>query len=715
MKNRLWFRIGTICLAVVMLLSVVAALSYDLSGDGKTNVWDLQLAINQNKTAAEKDGTLREALGGKGDEMHPNAEGYYEIWSQLGFNNFLKNTTKGYKFKLMADFDLGGVDWTPIATFKGELDGNGHTISNFKITKSHNTNMGFIGLLDHNGKDADGNVLQSQVKNLNLKDVEITATADAVYIGMIAGSNRGVITNCTTEGIVNDSRTTLPQKIFVGTIVGRNNDSTPPGKVASGSAKLTTTAGTANAEDKVTGLTSKMATNFAELSYPAGTAEDKQYQRAIGIAGYSTSKNIDTSMIWQDTTNSTALAPKAVQERRNISAQTMYDMCTVEWTPTTNLVYRYYSTGDTPHSSTYKVGITYYGIPYNHGSSSLGRFNAYINNPEMPTTGYYFTDKNVIAAINEAGPGAKVTVTMESGASTTITVPDDWDNSKNEDGTYKYASGAYLAGFTRYIGTDCTSQATWGWRKISAVSGTDFVNPINTSNLFPSEDNIKSAGIVPVDGLVVESPEEGGSGAYGAAINALYNSDIDRIPEALSRASKGDFVVGYQVAGGHCRVLMGDAIAIRVWNGALDNNRSYVITCEQGAGGTRNADNVLISNAKWNIKYTFTDLVRYKMEDDTSKCRYVPLTCAALQKEDTPAAQVRFTYKGATTVSSNFHIEATEFNGKTTYTRTDIATSRSRLVSLDLTTVYPDIKEGDKVTVKLASGDNFTITYGTAY
>ena len=54
MKKRVWFRIGTICLAVVMLLSVVAALSYDYSGDGKTDVWDLQMAVSQNKSADEQ-------------------------------------------------------------------------------------------------------------------------------------------------------------------------------------------------------------------------------------------------------------------------------------------------------------------------------------------------------------------------------------------------------------------------------------------------------------------------------------------------------------------------------------------------------------------------------------------------------------------------------------------------------------------------------------
>lgn len=709
MRNRRWIRAIALCLSIVLLVSIAsAATTYtlDLSGDGKVNVWDLQVAVNQSKEADHQEAILDDILGG-GDELHLNAHNQYEIWTPLGLYHMASIAKKGQTFKLMADIDLGGADWTPIHGFRGIFEGNNHTISNFKITKSFDKSMGFFSLVDY-----DSQKNQSIVRNLNLKDVEVTATADAQFIGLLAGSNRGKIQNCTTIGVVNDSRTTLAHHVYVGTLVGRNNDSEPDGTVASGTNLLTTTSGTANAEDKVTGLTSKMAMNFADLSFAEGATV---YERKIGIAGYSDSANIDTTMIWQDITNSTDLVPKAVQERRAISAQTMYDMCTVEWKPAVNMVYRWYSVGDTAHSSTYVAGRTYYGIPYNHGSSSLNRFNAYINDPDTPVNGYYVTDKNVIAAMNEAGPGATVKVTMEAGAEVTITVPDDWDNSKNADGTYVREDGACLLGFTRYIGTDCTSMAAWGWRKISAVSGTDFANPIDTGNLFPSQKNMTGAGIVPVNGLVLEHPEVATAGTMGDTINAFYNADINAIPEALARASKGDFVVGYQVAGGHCRVLMGDAIAIRAWNGALKNDLSYIVACEQGAGGTRDANNVLISNAKWNIKYTFAELARYKEADDTSKCRYVPITCTALQKENTPAATATFTYKGDTTVKSNFHIEATTRNGETTYTRTTITGSRARQVSLDLATVYEDIAAGDQVTVLLSNGQTYTITYGTAY
>ena len=229
MKKRVWFRIGTICLAVVMLLSVVAALSYDYSGDGKTDVWDLQMAVSQNKSADEQAAALKEALGG-GDELRENADGKWEIWTELGLYNMANRRAKGDTFVLMADIDLGGRDWTPIDDFVGILDGNGHTISNFKITKcGKDASMGFFSVVDYDSKK-----IQSIVKNLNLRDVEIVATENVEFIGLLAGSNRGKISNCTTTGIVKDSRTTLAKDVYVGTIVGRNNNSAPDGTVASG-------------------------------------------------------------------------------------------------------------------------------------------------------------------------------------------------------------------------------------------------------------------------------------------------------------------------------------------------------------------------------------------------------------------------------------------------------------------------------------------------
>ena len=84
MKKTGWIRGLALALTLVLLVTAVGALSYDWSGDGKTNVWDLQLGINNNKTEEEQAAALKEALGGNSDELKPNAQGEYEIYTSLG-------------------------------------------------------------------------------------------------------------------------------------------------------------------------------------------------------------------------------------------------------------------------------------------------------------------------------------------------------------------------------------------------------------------------------------------------------------------------------------------------------------------------------------------------------------------------------------------------------------------------------------------------------
>ena len=70
MKKSIWIRILTVCLAAALIVGATAAsLTFDLSGDGTTNVWDLQMAKNQEMSAEEQERALREALNG-GDELH---------------------------------------------------------------------------------------------------------------------------------------------------------------------------------------------------------------------------------------------------------------------------------------------------------------------------------------------------------------------------------------------------------------------------------------------------------------------------------------------------------------------------------------------------------------------------------------------------------------------------------------------------------------------
>jgi len=83
-------------------------------------------------------------------------------------------------------------------------------------------------------------------------------------------------------------------------------------------------------------------------------------------------------------------ASETEAERRQKVVDYMYQMCTVEWTPTTTLTYK-----DTcGHDYTYEAGTTYKGLPYTHKCGSLERMKSYIgennvmNTDSFPTNGY---------------------------------------------------------------------------------------------------------------------------------------------------------------------------------------------------------------------------------------------------------------------------------------------------------------------------------------
>ena len=717
-------RILAIFLAFALLLTAVAALNYDLNSDGKTNVWDLQLAFNQNKSAEEKAAALREAFGGQGDELHPNEAGVYEIWSRVGLTNFVKNARKGYSFKLMVDLDLGGMDWTPIDNFRGNFDGNGHTISNFKVTKcGADKSMGFFSVVDHNGTDAEGTKIQSEVKNLHLVDVEITVTEEALYIGLLTGSNRGKIQNCSTVGVVNDDRTMLPANVYVGTITGRNNNSDPAGTISGSNAmdaleyydyepQVGTSSTTQyKAPYKVNSM---MATNFATLSYPEGTESDQKFVRKTGIAGYTDTKNINTSLVWQDITNSSKFDSQILRDRRTTVTDAMYEMSTVEWTPSQTLVY--YENGV---EGTYgrTAGKVYRGLPYNHGGSSIYRFLAYMDvngdgryttTIAVPTVGYYFTDVSYIDRINTAYKAGNATTSKGE------TVPLELMTGK--------VSSASHVGFTQYIGADCSSQTLMAWRTVSATGGVGGVTSTHTNNMFMCQEYIESKGLVPVNGFILTKPAtdldgDGNVNDHGDrsyAVREYARANKDHYMQTLACTKKGDLLMDYIDEGGHTLMAMSDAVVIRNYKGDMDLDKSYIITAEQGgSGGTRKgttADGKSWSSTccvdevnSFNVLYDVKDTGNYPSI-------FFPITCAALREENTPAATVTITMKDGA-VNSNFQIISSTVNGETVYAQIAQSNHRTAYNKLTVKSVHPNVAAGDKVEILLSNGQTYTFTY----
>lgn len=112
--------------------------------------------------------------------------------------NFLEK--RDVYFKLMADIDLtefiedeyGSQGWKPVGTstssFRGELDGNGKTITGLIINRP---TTDYVGLF---GNTTSG----SSIKNLSL----VINIYGNNYVGGIAGCAQGDITNCTVKGVI---------------------------------------------------------------------------------------------------------------------------------------------------------------------------------------------------------------------------------------------------------------------------------------------------------------------------------------------------------------------------------------------------------------------------------------------------------------------------------------------------------------------------------
>ena len=169
---------------------------------------------------------LMAELSGDGTEESPYLIGTAEDLKLMSSNI---NSGKGYSahYKLTADIDLNGAEWTPIGyyselykdtvAFCGVFDGNGHTISNFKITKD---DVVYVGLF--------GRVVGGTIRNLNVDSARInvkSSRSQRIYVGALAGrvtttspATHAVIEYC---NVTNSSITYLSYgTIYVGGLAG---------------------------------------------------------------------------------------------------------------------------------------------------------------------------------------------------------------------------------------------------------------------------------------------------------------------------------------------------------------------------------------------------------------------------------------------------------------------------------------------------------------
>lgn len=243
----------------------------------------MAFAYGSVNTAAWNGSSASSFAGGSGSESDPyliaTGEQLAYLASLINANNASYNTKH---YALTADIDLNGREWTPIGkgtltdsltsgsySFKGTFNGNGHTVSNFKITSAATSYLGLFGNV-YGGQD-------TLIANLHVSGFTINAAMNKTYnlaAGGLAGACYGVISGCgVSNGSVNVSTTASSfATCYAGGLVGRNQG----GSIARSYARADINSST------------KGSYSNSDPEHPTGHC----HSYAGGLVGYNTTGNI---------------------------------------------------------------------------------------------------------------------------------------------------------------------------------------------------------------------------------------------------------------------------------------------------------------------------------------------------------------------------------------------------------------------------------------
>ena len=159
-----------------------------------------------NSGTTERETNSEISNGGNGNEQE---SGYMPIYSVEDLKAIVTGDDT-VKYRLMVDLDMNYEEWTPIGTwnspFAGTFDGNGHSISFFKITAPAES----VGLFAHN---------TGVIENLGVEDfyIEVNHNDVILYVGGLSATNYGTIRNCYATGTVKASSN---GSVTAGNLVG---------------------------------------------------------------------------------------------------------------------------------------------------------------------------------------------------------------------------------------------------------------------------------------------------------------------------------------------------------------------------------------------------------------------------------------------------------------------------------------------------------------
>lgn len=181
--------------------AVVLAAALWMSGIGQTvygpwivNAWAAPEALEEESG---------ESVSGTEETTDAVAIRTVEDLQEFSRNCISESYSMGKQFVLEADLNLQGTEVQPIPVFAGTFDGKGHSVIGLSV-KSAGSDLGLFRFVQEGGT----------VKNLQVHG-NIMPEGSRNNIGGIAGTNRGIIENCSFSG-------TIMAEDTLGGIAGHN-------------------------------------------------------------------------------------------------------------------------------------------------------------------------------------------------------------------------------------------------------------------------------------------------------------------------------------------------------------------------------------------------------------------------------------------------------------------------------------------------------------
>ena len=488
------------------------------------------------------------------NEFEPNEDGVYQIHTPEGLMNIINHPDA--EFELLWHIDMGGITWTPVGTkaqpFTGKIEGGYFTVSNFVIdTPNADGDLGFFG------------TFAGQVKELTLKDVTITTTADTQRAGLwCAHNDDGQFLRCGNE-TSSLTAAQMAQNAAIGAIVGVNEGDFRNGTMdtsltvtAAGKADVGGIAGYAadgkiqfiknhgfievTGSDKNVGLFAGSITKDAQLNGCVYLGE-KNTQDGVLFDNFTGTGDAEkvTECLYRD--NTKAERDPVNLEKRETVADYMRRLCSIEWTVPAD---RYYNCKSDCRmiqcNGVLRANYPIVGSKYNHKVCSLAK---------------------VMYALDENNVMKQEVMDMASF--------DGWDC---------------------YIGSDCTgtiSHALW------TVVATPTEDSFSLNRWRAMSDNqFQTIGIENLSNPDTTEPYMLQNGEQG-------------IYEAYAQAQIADIIWQQVELGCHVRLLTGDPVVVRNEAGEIDGMESYLTTTEMGAPRTFEP---YMSFTRVDYQYTFTSL-----------------------------------------------------------------------------------------------------------